>query len=646
MTVRILLAEDNENLAQLLGRFLTGRGFGVDYATSGTAALRLLAAGSFTLLVLDLRLPEMNGVELLQKIRKSPRLQNLPVIIITGVFKGDKYAAAARGLGVRHYLEKPFSREVFEAAINETVAAMAVPQPQQTVLELLLAIYNNSQSGLLQIGAGSPVAFVKGEPAAFLARNRSDFPDFLLAKGKIGPEDKKIFLESGAERIFFTEAGMLSLEELQVESQLFVAKRLLEALSVTEGISFRENVPADPPLLQLSMLRLLYDGIKLHPHHFQPDAFLRRSAALYPGRSTLFYRRANLLVMRREDIELLAWMNGQRSLAELTALGPGTMEAAGFFNFLHLFGMITLSESPRPEAVPDFVQKTLFNSPLEEVQMMEELVIGFDDVVEEVADDVVMAMGNTGLAEPMSEKDINFEQAVQREYVQVKDKDYYAIFGMSPARFSFNALKEAYFAKMREYSPERFMELSGNTSTMAQEILSIYADAYNTLSNVVAKERYDEMLNDNQTVGIDGKQDGRLHARIQFQSGQVFLEMGEFENAEKALQEAYTLEPDNGQHAAFLAWAIYRNSANNNSRAAQERVRTLLTKSLQIEKSAEAFAFRGWLLYDEGRDGLAEGEFQKALKLNPREPNARKGLKLIAEKRDNEKKGVLRRFFG
>jgi tetratricopeptide (TPR) repeat protein len=283
---------------------------------------------------------------------------------------------------------------------------------------------------------------------------------------------------------------------------------------------------------------------------------------------------------------------------------------------------------------------------LEEGEQMEELTIGFDDVVEEVADQVVQAMGDTGMAAPLTEKEIDFEQAVQREYTQIKDKDYYAVFGMAAGRFSFDTLKETYFAKMKEYSPERFMELSGTTATMAQEILALYAEAYNTLSNVVAKERYDEMLNENKTMGIDGKQDSRLHARVQFQSGKVFLDMEEFDNAEKALQEAYTLEPDHGGHAAFLAWAIYRNPANANSRTARERVQNLLTKSLQIEKSAEAYAFRGWLLYDEGRDGLAEGEFLKALKINPKEANARRGMKLITDKRENEKKGLLKRFFG
>jgi tetratricopeptide (TPR) repeat protein len=386
--------------------------------------------------------------------------------------------------------------------------------------------------------------------------------------------------------------------------------------------------------------------MKLLPQQFQTEKFLTVNAGLFPARTALFYHRANLLSMREADISLLERINGQRSVSELLGEGGTAHESALFINFLHLTGMISLNDAPGSEAVPDFPLKTLFNRPLEEESAMEELSIDFDDIVDEVAGDVVMAMGNNDMAAPLSEEEIGFEQTVQREYSLIKDKDYYAVFGMTPGKFSFNTLKDAYFAKVKEYSPERFMELSGATSAMAQDILSIYAEAYNTLSNVVAKERYDEMLNDNKTMGIDGKQDEKLHARIQFQSGKVFLDMGEFENAEKALQEAYTLEPENSGHAAFLSWAIYNNSANSKSKAALERARTLLTKSLQIDKTAEAYAFRGWILLDEGRDGLAESDFLKAIKINPKESYANKGLKLISEKREGEKKGVLRRFFG
>jgi tetratricopeptide (TPR) repeat protein len=190
------------------------------------------------------------------------------------------------------------------------------------------------------------------------------------------------------------------------------------------------------------------------------------------------------------------------------------------------------------------------------------------------------------------------------------------------------------------------MEITGATMNIAQEVLSHYANAYSTLSSVVAKERYDELLNAEMSIGIDGRQDDRLQARIQLESGNAFLQMGEFENAEKALQDAYTLAPDNPMSCALLAWAIYRNPANKNSRASIDKAKMLLGRSLQNGKCAEAYAYRGWLLLEEGRDGLAEGEFQKALRLNPKEPVARKGLQMVEEKRESDKKGLFRKIFG
>jgi len=645
MTVRILLAEDNENLAQLLVRFIESRGFETVVAATGTQAVKQLGSGHFDLLLLDLGLPEINGIEILRKIRTSARFATLPVIIMTGIYKGEKYSQAAGRLGVQHYLEKPFSRESFEAALNETIRDIEASRTGPTLLDTLVSIYNNRQSGLLTISDFSPISFVKGEPTSFLAKGKPDFPGFLLAKGKITPEDARAFINSNNERLFFTEAGILTFDELQSESQLYLMKLLLDHLPMTDGICFStEAGSAEPPLINFLIPRFFYDAVKTSPQQFKSKELTSGQNSLFPARTALYYRRANLITMSEADISLLEKLNGERTVAELCK-GDGANDALAFINFLNLLGMISLRETPGPEVPPDFPLKTLFNRPLEESSQLEELLIDFDDIVEEVADSVIMAMGSSGMAAPLSEKEIDFEQSVQRDYAQIKDKNYYAVFGMTPSRFNFNSLKEAYFGKVKEYSPERFMELSGATSAMAQETLAIYADAYNTLSNVVTKERYDEMLNDNKTMGIDGSQDGQLHARIQYQSGKVFLDMGEYENAEKALQDAYTLEPDNSGHTAFLAWAIYNNSANSNSKAALERARNLLTKSLQIEKTAEAFAFRGWMLYDEGRDGLAESEFLKALKINPREPVASKGMKLINEKRESDKKGMLRRFF-
>ena len=196
MNARVLLAEDHQNLAQLLGRFLQNAGHEAVIAATGRETIQQLANGSFDLLILDLNLPEMSGVELLQKLRKSPRMGSLPVIIITGAYKGDKYSQAALKLGVRHYLEKPFTKEEFAAAVADTIAAIEASRRKPELLQMLITIYSNRQSGVLKIDGASPVIFVKGEPCSFLPAGKRDFPALLFARGKITREEMQKFLDS------------------------------------------------------------------------------------------------------------------------------------------------------------------------------------------------------------------------------------------------------------------------------------------------------------------------------------------------------------------------------------------------------------------------------------------------------------------
>src|SRR6185369_14539686 len=107
---------------------------------------------------------------------------------------------AALKLGVSHYLEKPFSRESFEAALFDTISHIESSRKKPTVLETLLAISNSRQSGLLTIGDLSPVAFVKASHPPFWQRKRGTSPSFCSQRGKYAAKSCRLFLnreESG-----------------------------------------------------------------------------------------------------------------------------------------------------------------------------------------------------------------------------------------------------------------------------------------------------------------------------------------------------------------------------------------------------------------------------------------------------------------
>jgi CheY-like chemotaxis protein/tetratricopeptide (TPR) repeat protein len=641
MTTRILLAEDHQPLAAMLESLLVSLGHQVVRAGDGIAALAAIEGGGVDLALLDLKLPGMSGVEVLQKVRRSASWRDLPVVIMTGVYRGASYAAAAEKLGVKAYLEKPFSKEAFLQAVRTGIEALP---PRRELVDFLLELHVTRASGTLELSPGTKISFLQGDPVSFCSE---EFIPFLLSNGHLDPADLLQFFPNGSSRLQLVEAGLLGLDELLEQSRRFLTLRLIEAVNTRLHLaSFApEKCEIPLPLSPISLPRLAHQAARSRAAGFAATGFLAKFGALYPARTRKYFRKANLLSMGREEIELLESLEPGRSVAEIVAAGAEPDAAASFLDFLVRMEMLTLHPCAEPGQVADFPQKRLFNRPIEEVADEDFGTMSFEDLVEEVSDSIELVVGEEGMAAPLSSSEIDFEQEVQREYAAIQDKSYYELFSLTQGSFSFAALKESYFSRTRHYSAEKFMELSGATLTRAQDVLSHYANAYNTLSNVVAKERYDEMLNAN-SIGVGGRQDDELQARIQFQSGKVFIEMEDFQSAERALQDAYTLDPQDARTCAFLAWSIYKNPANAGSRASLDKCRMLLSKSLQMGRCAEAFSFRGWMLLDEGRDGLAEGEFIKALKFSTREQLSQAGLRLITERREAEKKGLFRRIFG
>jgi two-component system OmpR family response regulator len=113
--MRILIAEDDPNLADALRRGLRKAGHAVDWASNGGEADAALGIHEFDLLVLDLSLPKMSGLDVLKRLRA--RRSRLPVLILTAL---DSLNDRVRGLdaGADDYLSKPFQFAELEARIR------------------------------------------------------------------------------------------------------------------------------------------------------------------------------------------------------------------------------------------------------------------------------------------------------------------------------------------------------------------------------------------------------------------------------------------------------------------------------------------------------------------------------------------------
>jgi len=114
----VLLVEDEINVAKGLEMTMHEHGYDVDLAATGKAALNAFWAGRFDLLIADLRLPDIDGLEVIERVKqKQPEM---PVMIITG-YPSISSARKAIKMGVSDYLQKPFTEDEFMSAVDDVL---------------------------------------------------------------------------------------------------------------------------------------------------------------------------------------------------------------------------------------------------------------------------------------------------------------------------------------------------------------------------------------------------------------------------------------------------------------------------------------------------------------------------------------------
>ena len=128
----ILLVEDDDELRQVLKEFLESSGFHVTAAASAAQARDALDIGKFDLGILDVRLPDGNGIELMREFRKSA--PDMGIIIMTGYAEVDTAIDAVR-LGASDFLKKPFVLDEMLVRVTEFMKTRQLQKDNQALRE-------------------------------------------------------------------------------------------------------------------------------------------------------------------------------------------------------------------------------------------------------------------------------------------------------------------------------------------------------------------------------------------------------------------------------------------------------------------------------------------------------------------------------
>jgi DNA-binding response OmpR family regulator len=110
MAEKILVVDDNEDVTRITTKLLSSRGYDVLAASSGARALELAERERPDCILLDVMMPQMSGIDVLNELKKSPELATIPVILITARISDEDVLEGYKE-GADYYITKPFSSD-------------------------------------------------------------------------------------------------------------------------------------------------------------------------------------------------------------------------------------------------------------------------------------------------------------------------------------------------------------------------------------------------------------------------------------------------------------------------------------------------------------------------------------------------------
>jgi CheY-like chemotaxis protein len=117
MSQRILVVDDNPDSVTIMRTILEAQRYAVLVATSGAQALDRLGQEKVDLVLLDIMMPEMSGLEVLQRIKEEPTTGGLPVIMVTAKTRDDDVLSGYQ-YGADYYITKPFTAKQLLYGVN------------------------------------------------------------------------------------------------------------------------------------------------------------------------------------------------------------------------------------------------------------------------------------------------------------------------------------------------------------------------------------------------------------------------------------------------------------------------------------------------------------------------------------------------
>ena len=623
MSPRILIVEDDRFFAGILTDYLGYLGFDVQHAADGQLGVVAFRDHPADVVLTDILLPRLNGIELSTRIRATPEGRDVPVLLMSAVYKSDETIRRdIETSGARGHLVKPFAMSALRELLEQTLPGLELPDPersqeisidQQVVLnrrrrgslaereghiepgslvQLLLRLRAERRTGVLQLRDRSRWKDVVLESGVPVWADGGDSADrlgtMLLAEDTIRPDQFQAAVDAMKERgVDFGGAlcdlAILTPSELYEQLRRLVHRRIVLAFAWSGGAwSFHNEVPKQTSSFAVNPMRLLWTGLGLHGDADQ------RQRDLAPWHDRY--------VIRTE-----AFASDWDQLKAVEPLG-----ALGSF----ISGRKTMRELEEMEIIdpPDFTRALWL--------LYETGHVGFSL---RSADSLSVTLTETGDSLPVGNNggDEALEQRIIADYLRLWQADFYELFAADPDSSQLD-LKRRIEDNPLPYTPDDLpVTLPREIRAKAKALCARLDEARAVLGDPVLRTEYDERL----LGGLTGVYAPVARpevdaASMHFDMGKANIRSRDFREATRCFHLAVQNDPNSGEYLVYEGWARYRDA--NGASQATARAIALLQRGLDLQPYlAMGWYFLGIIHRTRRQYADAIRLLKRALKLDP-----------------------------
>ena len=671
--VHVLVVDDDRNVQRMLADALSRAGFRVTVERDGEAALAAFERQPFDVVLLDVLLPVLNGYEVARRIKSTPRGEQTPVLMLSGIYKTKLHQAQAlEKHGAAGFVEKPFKlTQLFgklQGLLGERFPTPPAPLPhgsQEPASEPLAdprahaeaeGVESAAESSEEETEAEAPEETTPG-PASAVAMGRGTFagrafPEILadlhrqratggllLRRDKV---KKIVFVRGGApesvksNRLSECLGRVMVRERMISEADCEESLKRMKASGRQQGTVLIEMGCISPHNLryalelQLRLKLLEVFGWTRGEFQFNPKAqppaetvrLQMSTAAIVHEGIKRSYDTARLLSALGEiagkyvhPAEDPLFAAQDMSLGEEESGLLALMDGSRTVRELRRRGPLSALDTDR------FLYALLAS---QMVELRSERRTGppppspLQPSAAEPGDrpwdddEEVLELEDEV---PADDDEGHLRERLLGALAAMRRMDYFELLGLrrdAPAQ----AVRTAAVELLREYRVDGPTS-STEVETVVQQISDLVGQAHDTLVEPGARARYEAELRAGGVKHEVGEAVGRmLEAESAFRRGEQLLASGDVPGAYAAFSEAVRLQPEEGEFLALLGWATHARAPADS--AAGRQALGLLGDAVERSPTLDrAHLYKGHVHKALGQTAEAQGEYEKAVECNP-----------------------------